>query len=90
MSIQRIADRRRDTELSARNLMHSGLNDPQLKFADAALHAEQQAIIRLAAIEIDGGASTNGAQLEQMMPIAPMRASRKISRHITAQTCLVP
>ena len=74
-----VADRDRDPQLAAPRLrscrlVHSGSDDAQLELADAALHAEQQAIVRAArivdAVEIDDAGLDQPAQLEQMMPVA--------------------
>jgi hypothetical protein len=79
MAVPGIADRRRDPQLAApclrsRRVVHPGSNDAQLELADAALHAEQQAVVGAAriidAVEVDDAGFHQSAQFEQMVPVA--------------------
>ena len=77
MAVPDIADWRRDSQLAAprfrsRRVVHPGSNDPQLD--DAALHAEQQAVVGAAriidAVEVDYAGFHKSTQFEQMVPVA--------------------
>ena len=79
VAIPGVADWSRDPQLAAPRLrscrlVHSGSDDVQLELADAALHAEQQAVVGAArvvhTVEVDDAGFHQSAQLEQMMPIA--------------------
>src|SRR5215469_7219080 len=76
-----IADRHADPQLAAARLgaggiEHAGPQHTQLEFADAALHTEQQPVVRPAGIvnpiEVDHPRVDQPAQFEQVMPIAPV------------------
>ena len=79
MPVPDVADRDRDPQLAAPRLrsyrvVHPRSDDPQLELADAALHAEQQAIVRPArvvhAIKVDDAGIHQSAQLQEMVPVA--------------------
>src|SRR6476469_9364214 len=72
------ANRHRDPEfasagLGPRGIQHAGAQDTKFEFADAALHAQKQTVIRTTrivhAIEVDNAGVDEAAQLEQMMPV---------------------
>jgi hypothetical protein len=74
-----IADRHTDPEFPAPclrpgSVQHAGADHAELELADAALHAEQEAIVRPArivdAVEVDHPGLDKAAELEQVMPIA--------------------
>ena len=76
-----VADRHADAQLAAPRLgaggiEHAGAQHAELELADAALHAEQQPIVRPAgivdAVEVDDARLDQAAQLEQVMPVAPV------------------
>ena len=74
-----VAERNRYPQLASAGLRPSGVQHSrpqhaQLELADAALHAQEQAIIRptgiVDAVEIDDAGLDKPAQFEQVMPIA--------------------
>ena len=74
-----VADRHADAQLAAARLgaggvEHAGAQHAELELADAALHAEQQPIVRPAgvvdAVQVDHPRLDQAAQLEQVMPVA--------------------
>jgi len=78
LSMPDIADRHGDPEFTSSGLGSCSIKHPRsqnakLEFADAALHAQEQAIIRATrvvhAIEVDDAGIDETAQLEQMMPV---------------------
>ena len=80
-----IADRHANPQLAsfslrARGIQHARTDDPEFQFADAALHAEQQPIVRQAMIvddiQICDPCFHKAAKLEKMMPVTNMRARR--------------
>src|SRR5262245_4580517 len=79
MPVPCVADGDRDPELAAPRLrpgrlVHARADDTQLELGDAALHAEQEPVVRTArivhAVEVDDAGLDQAAQLEQMMPVA--------------------
>ncbi len=83
-----ISDRYADAQftpmgLGAGGIEHAGPQDAEFELADAALHAEQQAIVGLTrvidAVEIDDARVHQAAQLEQVVPVAAVaRQARSI------------
>src|SRR5215213_10107919 len=78
LSMPDIADRHRNPEPTSSGLGPCGIQHPrtqnaELELTDAALHAQQQPIIRatriIDAIEVDDASVDETAQLEQMMPV---------------------
>ena len=76
-----IADRHADPQLAAARLgtggiEHTSPDHTEFELADAALHAEQQPVVRPAGvvnpIQVDHPSLNQPAQLEQMMPVAPV------------------
>jgi hypothetical protein len=75
-----VADRHAEAQLAAPGLGVSGVEhasrsqNAELELADAALHAQQQAIVRPAgvidAVEIDHACFDQAAQFQQMVPVA--------------------
>ena len=74
-----VADRHADAQLAAPRLgaggvEHAGAQHAELELADAALHAEQQPIVRPAgvvdAVQVDHPRLDQAAELEQVMPVA--------------------
>src|ERR1700685_4859800 len=72
-----IANRPADPQVAAKSLpvlgiVHARANDAELKLADAALHAQQQTIVRSARIIYAVGINHSGAdqstEVEQVMP----------------------
>ena len=73
-----IADRHADPKFATARLRPGGVkharpDHPKLELADAALHAEQQAVVRQAgivdAIEVDDTRLDKPAQFEQVVPV---------------------
>ena len=60
--------------LGAGGIEHAGAQHAELELADAALHAQQQPIVRptgvVDAVEVDDARLDQPAQLEQVMPVA--------------------
>src|SRR5713226_1018623 len=78
LSMPDIADRHGNPEFTASGLGSRGIQHPrsqnaELELTDAALHAQEQAIIRATrvvhAIKVDDAGIDETAQLEQMMPV---------------------
>src|ERR1044071_2054375 len=76
MPVPCVADGDRDPELTAPRLrpgrlVHARADDTQLELGDAALHTEQQTVVRAArivhAVQVDDAGLDQPAQLEQMM-----------------------
>jgi len=74
-----VADRHADAQFAAPGLgaggvEHAGAQNAELELADAALHPEQQPIVRPAgivdAVEVDHARLDQAAELKQMMPVA--------------------
>src|SRR5262245_66354629 len=91
MPVPCIADGDRDPELAAPRLrpgrlVHARADDTQLELRDAALHAEQEPVVRTArivhAVEVDDAGLDQPAQLEQMMPVTAIAGE---TRGIEAQ-----
>src|SRR5687767_2518191 len=64
-------------------IVHACPNDAELKLTDAALHTQQQTIVRPArivnAVRIDDFGANEPAELEQVMPVASVtRESRSV------------
>ena len=88
-----VADRDGDTQLAALGLAVLGVEHPrtdhgEFELADAAFHAEQQAIVRttrvLHTLDVDYSRLDQTTQLEQMMPVSTVARQ---PRSIQAQHC---
>ena len=76
-----VADRHDDaqlapTRLGAGGIEHAGAQHPELELADAALHAQEQPVVRPAgvvhAIKVDHPRLDEPAELQQVMPVTPI------------------
>src|SRR4029077_16998524 len=81
LAMPEVADRHADPEFTAPRLgtggiQHPGAEHAEFELADAALHAEQQSIVRPAGIvdpvEVDHSRLDQAAELEQVMPVTPV------------------
>lgn len=90
-----IANRHADARFTAlrlgiRGMQHARPKHVELEFANTALHAEQQPVVRSAwivhAIKVDDPRLNETTQFEQMVPVALLRARRDESRQRTAPT----
>jgi hypothetical protein len=81
LTMPEVADRHADPELTAPRLGAGGIEHPstehaEFELADAALHAEQQSIVRPAGVvdpvKIDHSRLDQAAELEQVMPLTPV------------------
>ena len=79
LAVPAIADRDPDAQLATARLgagrvEHASAQDTELEFADAALHAQKQAVVRPArivdAIQINHPRLDQPAEFQQMMPVA--------------------
>jgi hypothetical protein len=79
LAMPHIADRHADAQLTAPRfgaggVEHAGTQHTELELADAALHAEQQPVVRPAGVidpvQIDHARLHQPAELEQVMPVA--------------------
>lgn len=93
VAVPDIADRHADPQLATARLSPGGVNHArpdhtQLELADAALHAEQQPVVRptgvVDAIKVDRTGLDQTAQFKQMMPVP---AIARQPRGIKAQHC---
>ncbi|KWC46449.1 hypothetical protein WL51_29495 [Burkholderia ubonensis] len=76
-----IANRHADAQFTAlslgtRGIQHARSKHVELEFANAALHAKQQSVVRPAgivhAIKVDDPRLDETTQFEQMVPVAPV------------------
>ena len=79
LTVPEVADRHADAELAAlrlgaRRIEHPRAQDPKFEFADAALHAEQEAVVRstrvVHAVEVYHSGLDEAAEFQQVMPVA--------------------
>src|SRR3954453_15392641 len=81
LAVPRVADRHADAQLAAprlgaRGVEHAGAQHPELELADAALHAQEEPVVRVAGVvdpvEVDHPRLDQPAQLEEVVPVAPV------------------
>ena len=81
LAVPDVTDRHADPQLAAprlgsRRVVHSGAQDAEFELTDAALHSQQEPLVRAARIispvEIDDAGAHKTAELQQVMPVAPV------------------
>ena len=87
-----VTDRHADPQLAAprlgsRRIVHPGAQDAEFELADAALHSQQEPVVRAARVinpvEINDAGAHKTAELQQVMPVAPVAGEPEASN--TAQ-----
>jgi len=81
LTMPEVANRHADGQfttlgLSTRGIQHTHSKHVELEFADAALHAEQQSVVRptgiVHAIKVDHPRLDETTKFEQMVPVTPV------------------
>jgi len=86
LTVPDVTDRHADPQLAAprlgpRRVVHSGAQDAEFELADTALHSQEKPVVRATGVinpvEIDDARTHKTAELQQVMPIAPVASESR-------------